>query len=496
MPDFSAYVPPGVYVEDVSTPLTTVQGTIPQVVTLVGPGQGYLQATTTAVLTSADTDATPAPVVLPHALAYVTGDNAPVVTNVNGDPLVAGTDYEATVDSDGLLNLLRLAASTNYPSSDYTVTVTYRWTDPGYYTAQLFTDYDAVVAYFGQPLYQPSPGTASSDYPADQIVSPLAFAAKIAFENGANQVLCVGTPSGSAEDIRDGYGQIDTDLRVSVVVPLPTDVDSLASGQQYGTDLKNHCVNANNDGLPRVGVLGMSAAFTETGGYSNFATLATGLNSPRVIVAYPESLLYYNGYTNQTLVVPGYYLAAAYAGRLESVSPNKPLTKEVIASFAGLPATVLQALTRAVKDELATAGVALVEQDRFNRIVVRHGVTSAYNGGLYQREISLIRQRDALFSVVQSGLDASGIIGQPITLETPLSVKSVVAGLLNSAEQQEVILTWNDLLVRVQSGDPSVVEVKFSYKPAVPLNYVTVSFSLDVSTGDFTSTDLTTTTAA
>jgi hypothetical protein len=43
----------------------------------------------------------------------------------------------------------------------------------------------------------------------------------------------------------------------------------------------------------------------------------------------------------------------------------------------------------------------------------------------------------------------------------------------------------HDLAVRqTSSTDPTVVEVKFAYKPAYPLNYIVISFSIDMSTGD------------
>jgi len=35
-------------------------------------------------------------------------------------------------------------------------------------------------------------------------------------------------------------------------------------------------------------------------------------------------------------------------------------------------------------------------------------------------------------------------------------------------------------------GDPTVISVSFSYAPAVPLNYIQVTFAIDLSTGQVT----------
>jgi hypothetical protein len=56
---------------------------------------------------------------------------------------------------------------------------------------------------------------------------------------------------------------------------------------------------------------------------------------------------------------------------------------------------------------------------------------------------------------------------------------------------------YNNLAVRQQtapSGDPTVIECKFAYQPAIPLNYITVSFSIDLSSGAVTSAATTPTT--
>jgi len=103
-----------------------------------------------------------------------------------------------------------------------------------------------------------------------------------------------------------------------------------------------------------------------------------------------------------------------------------------------------------------------------------------------------VRIADTLYQSVQYGMDNSGLIGEPIDEEMPSRVKGALVGILEQAIQDDVIISWDGLAVRQQSlpgGDPTVIEVKFSYKPAVPLNYITVQFQIDLQTGLLAFTD-------
>jgi hypothetical protein len=66
-------------------------------------------------------------------------------------------------------------------------------------------------------------------------------------------------------------------------------------------------------------------------------------------------------------------------------------------------------------------------------------------------------------------------------------VKSALTSILEQAKLAEVIVDYQDLKVRQQTlpgGDPTVMECKFSYSPAVPMNYITVQFQLNLTTGE------------
>jgi hypothetical protein len=194
---------------------------------------------------------------------------------------------------------------------------------------------------------------------------------------------------------------------------------------------------------------------------------------------------------NQTVEVGGSYLAAAYAGMLAARQPQIPLTHKFPVSFIGIPTPVKQAMTKQVKNLLSSSGVCVTEVNRTGRLQVRHGLTTDFTGGVLLREISLVRAQDALYALVEDTLKSSNLIGLPILADTGLRVKGITQGALEQAKAQNLIVDYNSLKVRQQSppaGDPTIIEVKFAYKPAWPLNYILVSFTVDTSTGDSTLT--------
>jgi hypothetical protein len=178
------------------------------------------------------------------------------------------------------------------------------------------------------------------------------------------------------------------------------------------------------------------------------------------------------------------------AGRLSFLPIAQGITKQSLTSFQGLPTAIVQKMTKAYKDGLSGAGVAVAEIDRLNRLSVRHGVSTDMSA-INTREISMTRIADTLYAMVQQQMEAADLIGQPIDAEMTSRVKAVLSTILEQARQSDVIVDWTDLKVRQQtypSGDPSVIECKFAYQPAVPLNYIVVQFQLNLTSGEVTDT--------
>lgn len=480
------YSPPGVYLsEDNSTVVGTV-GLPATLVALVGPAVGYRTGVEQFSLAAAA-----------YRLTQRGVDQASVVvTRVDTGATLTTADYDLTPTSSpsagsAYYTDVTRDSGSGTPSGT-AVFASYRYTDPDYFSPIQIDDYESVKERFGEPLNLTAPTTGQADYVA--VLSPLSLAAKVAFENGAGSLVLVATtpPPSSATTssavsaarraaLSAGYVKLLANSAVNVVVPV-TDGVITADASGAGTELTAHITSASSDGYYRFGVVGFDAAVT-----TDPATLAGALHLKRVALAYaaPGGLTYYNGGAGQSIGLGHQYLAAAYAGRLAALPVQNGLTQQQIRSFTGISGT---GLTNTQKNSAAAAGVAITHTDRQNRLVVRHGLTTD-STSVTTREISVVRARDALVVLVQNGMDSAGLIGQPLTDDTPLGVKTVISGLLEYAKNAGTIIDYTSLQVRVTSSDPTVIEVRFAYRPAFPINYITINFTVDTTTGDTSVTD-------
>lgn len=503
MPDISSstYTPPGVYVSDESTPVVTPRGVSTTTVTIIGPALGY--QTTSEVVTVFSGSATP----LSQRGAYATAVTgppaiaAPVVRTLAGQLMVYNTDYTFEVltgsgtGATAITQIKRLSAdagdltkpSPNGLKDGDQVRVTYAFTGPTYYEPTEFEDYDQVVATYGPAMVS----TAPSSPTASQVASALTLAAKVALENGAASVLCVATDPAAGDyraQLQAAYKKLETDYRAQMLVPLfvdgTYDTSTSANVANLLADVRIHCETAAAEGFGRMAFTGVATSYDNTVSHD---ALAIQQGSKRLVLCYPNRLLMFNSAVNASTEVDGFYLAAAMAGRLARNAVARGLTNQSLTSFTGLPATVVQAMTRTFKNNLSKSGVAVAEINQASQLIVRHGVSTNMTSILTQ-EISLTRIGDTLLQMVQTGMQNAGLIGEPITSDTTINVKSALIGLLEQAVSDEVIVSYANAQVRQLSADPSVIEGTFSYKPPIPMNYIVVKFAVDLTTGDTTDT--------
>ena len=480
MVDFSTYQPPGVYVEEASPALVSVGGVAPSVVAIVGPSVGYRTATETVTLS----DTTP--VTLRHRGInlsegfVVSGTGGTVYESTDFTLTVqAGADGDVSQTADNTATIAR--TDTGTIPNGATVYVSYRYTDSNYHQPLRATDLDEVIAAFGPAL----------NLTTSEIVSPLTLAAKFAFDNGAASVVLVATSGGATsvtlEQLTTGYSALNAVPDANLVVPLPVGItgttDAPGDVAEVGGGLKTFIDAQSALGVTRTGVVGLERTVT-----IDPADVVDSYRSRRVMHAHPNRVLYYNGSANTTIEVSGYYLAAAYAGRIASQPVAEPLTKKRVRGFAGVPSSLLAQMTTARKNTWSNQGVAVTEVTRQGTMVVRHG-TSTDRASVQTREFSLVRARDALVALIQDTLDNSGLVGSYIEADTLTRINGVIEGILETAMTNDFIVGYSDVKTRQISAEPSVIEVKFRYKPAYPLNYIVVSFSINTETGETTDLD-------
>jgi hypothetical protein len=119
---------------------------------------------------------------------------------------------------------------------------------------------------------------------------------------------------------------------------------------------------------------------------------------------------------------------------------------------------------------------------------VRHALTLDTTSTA-TKELSVVRAKHRVIESVKQTLDTQ-IVGQVVADgEAPIVVRSAVIGVLDQLRSERDVVTYGDVQARVSSIDPTVVEVRFSYAPAFPVNYINVTFSLDLSGGTIATTE-------
>lgn len=469
------YVPPGVTVAEDASPVPNIASAVaipPSRIALVGPSIGYQTYTEPLLMTG----------VVPQTVTKNgVSTGSIVVSTLAGATLALTTDY--TVSQTGspaeesVTTITRVGGGAI--TDGQTVYVTYQYTDSAFYEPFLSSDWDQIQSRFGAAIVSTT----------GAIGSPLSLAAKVVMEQGVREMLLLPTKgstptSVTAAQINTAYTKLETRDDIGIVVPLgigitgtdvaPGDTNSLVQ------NLKTHVESMSTAGLYRIGVVGL-----DTGATRDHTLLGPAIASRRVLLAYPNILSWYNGYTNTTIELGGCYLAAAMGGMLASRMPQEPLTKKRVSGFSSIPARVVSTMTKSAKDDLSNKGVAVAELVSGDALVVRHG-TSTDRSSLLTREVSITRGKDTTIRLVYQALDQSGLIGTPVTADTPVRIRSIVEGALSQARSLGVIAEYSNLAVKIKENDPTSVVVKFAYIPAYPLNYITVSFSINTVTGSQT----------
>lgn len=467
------YIPPGVTVDENAQPVPNISGTVaipPALVALVGPSIGYqtytepvqLNSTTPVTLTQKGIDTT-----------------SIVVTSLTGATRTVSTDYTVAQTGSPAEESVTTVARVNGGAiaSGDTVYVSYRYTNSAFYLPFLADDWDQIQSRFGAAINS-STGAVSS---------PLSLAAKVVMEQGVRQLILLPTKgstptSVTAAQLSTAYTQLEAREDVGIVVPLGVGItgSDVSPGDTTNLvqNLKTHVESMSTDGKYRTGIVGLDSEATRT-----HSTLAQAISSKRVNLVYPNIVEWYNGYTNTMVELGGVYLAAAVAGLAASRQAQEPLTRKIVRSFPSIPGRVLATMTKAAKDDLSKSGVMVVEQTAAGALVVRHGVTTDRTS-LLTREYSIVRSKDTIVRLLYQALDQAGIIGSPMTSETPVRIRSLVDGALTQAQNAGLFEAYSNLNVRVSTTDLTTIEVKFAYRPAYPVNNIQVAFSINTVTGN------------
>lgn len=458
--DFRAYTDPGVYIEEIPYPVVTSPTISPTVMAVIGDSQRYRAFTESLQLTG--------------TTAYqltklgINTTSIKVTDRYTGSTYVLNTDFTvaAQAGADGSLNTqddtTTVSRVSNGGIADGTyVTIKYNYTDPDYYKTYRFVDYDDVREFFGEPF-----DTAGA------INSEVTLAALLAFRNGGDEIVCKSVKAAGATptttEWQDAFSDLLSEPGIHVVVPI--DGNTAIHDIAY-----QHCVQAAGLTLLRRTFIGRDGTLLEVTA-SALQTQAQGYRHTRVTLVAPSVFEFYNG-TN-LIQLGGQYAAAAAAGAHSSRPPQEPLTRKPIRSFYSIP-------NQGTNQEILNMqrnGLCVLFQKRDGGIIVKHGLTTDMTD-VYKREINVQAAKDRLIDLLEDTLEESDLIGGMLTHETPDFVIGEVTGCLDVAVQHDLIFDYTDLKWRIQVENPTVMEVRFQYRPTLPLNYIQIMFAINTDTG-------------
>jgi hypothetical protein len=484
----AGYVPPGIYVTADTSAVTSAVGIGPTVICFVGPGLGYRTYTDyvnfaypiNGLITLSQES-----IIENSIVVTLASDSTQVWGTQTNDP---GTNYTLSANAvDGN----KLDVTNIGLPADEGLIFTYQYADATYYGLNQFNDFNSFQTMYGAPF--DSNGN---------LQSPISLAAQVAFGNGANVVYGVTlTPSGStvAPMYDIAYGQTINNFDIDLLVPVFQATtgtgtfpgpQSLSDVPDFISGLTTHLQLADTEGVPRNAIFGVPEDFDPSVTPDQIASLFA---YRRVVVVWPNVLNYYNSAASGAplIKIGGSYLAAACAGVLANNITAQGLTRRQIGVISGIDASIVSQQTTSNKNSWSSQGVSVLELNRSGQLVIRHGVSTDMSSILTQ-EFSIVRCQDELFKEIEQTLESSGLIGTPIDSTTLLGVKGLVAGALEAVVAAETIQAYSSLAVRQQAlpdGDPTIIECTFIYQPTYPLNYITVTFAFDLTTGAVTSTD-------
>lgn len=401
-----------------------------------------------------------------------------VVNPNSGEPYVVGTDFVVTrlsagedttpATRDDLYTIQRVIDGGHIHAGD-TVQLSYQFTDPNYFEVYTLYDYDDIRDLYGDPFDS-----------AGNIVSELTLAAYFATINGATTILaCAVDPEDpntvTIGDYSDALDKFRDEEQIAIIVPA-------TGAQAIQALVQQHVTQQSNNKYERRAICGLDGSTVPIASSQRIID-AQELTEQRMALISPSGFLYYAPELNREITIGGQFMAAAVAGKSVSAIAAMPLTRKNILGFRG-PAEFQR---EGEKNLESSEGLMVIEKTRRNLIQVRHGVTTNPTD-LHTREWSIIGQQDVMVYRVRDYLDADGLIGMPIYDTTIVQVKASAEAALTSLVRDQIIRGYRNLKARQIDTMPDVIEVRYEWRPAYPLNYIVVRYSIAAETGDITTT--------
>jgi len=194
-------------------------------------------------------------------------------------------------------------------------------------------------------------------------------------------------------------------------------------------------------------------------------------NTYRCVYFYPDQIVVQAGTEN--VLIDGFYLAAAAAGRLAAdVRIENPLTNKTLSGF-----TILRnkQFSPSTLEALSNAGITTLQPVAGGGRVI-WGKTTTQSGFPEEQEISIIFIRDRVAKTLRAGFQ--GFIGGPETSTTGSVLNTRAVLIMNSLVSQGLLSGYSGLSVVRDSVDPTQWNVSVRAQPVYPVNFIYIKVSV------------------
>lgn len=495
------YQPPGTSVNEIVSPTISSLLANPTSVCLIGLSAGTITRTDQVVLSGTTPTALPGLPVASSLSSVTSVVDAldPSKGQSNGSGYIVTTDYTVQT-SNGTVTRV----SSGGIADNTLVRVTYTYVPSDYFDPIRLDSLNAVEQRFGSSYN--AAGTA--------INSAVSYAAGIAFENGAGSVVIqplfiratpgdpataknqpTSTQVASTSSWTDTLFALRDYEDINVIIPvIGQSAPNMGDASQLAilSAIQDHIQFMRGEDQYIVALTAedssaSSAVATRPTLVTHAATLKSryggALAEQTVVLSSTKALRALPGVAS-VLSVGGQYVAAAIGGMLAARPVQSALTRAIVSSFNGLGESPKP--TKADKNAMAQAGLMVIEE-RNGTVLVRHGITLADSSSATQ-ELSVVRGKHYMIESVRDTIERQ-IIGQtPADGNAPGLVQTTIIGVLEALRRNRAIVAYSGVQTQISAANPTIVLARFSYAPVFPLNFVQISFSLDLSNSTITAT--------
>jgi hypothetical protein len=230
--------------------------------------------------------------------------------------------------------------------------------------------------------------------------------------------------------------------------------------------LLGHCKVMSNNGKERICLMGhdIGALIGDPDTLNSIIAKAVAMNSSRSCVVTPGTDGKSSGFT-----------AAKLSGLIVSFDPAEPMTHKTLQI-----STLETKYSRVVLELFVQYGVLAIEEAVNGRRVVR-GITTAQDQSSVSedpfKELSVIRAIDSVVVTVRQNLDVQ-FIGKKGLNGTISAIKSSISTILGNFVSNQIINNFKNISVTKNALRPDMFDVTMDIQPVFPINFITVTFSL------------------